>query len=36
VLVQTDSYRDTALGVYGAVGFKLKENVLIYRKDYPL
>lgn len=34
VVVETDNYRDAAFALYEAVGFRVKENVLVFRKDY--
>lgn len=34
VFVETDRYRDAALGLYEAAGFRLTQDVLVYRKDY--
>ncbi len=34
VYVETDKYRNAALGLYEAVGFRLIQEVLVYRKDY--
>ncbi len=33
VLVETDTYRTPALGLYENAGFELKRDVLVYRKD---
>jgi ribosomal protein S18 acetylase RimI-like enzyme len=35
VVVETDNYRDAAFALYESVGFRVRENVLVYRKDYP-
>jgi ribosomal protein S18 acetylase RimI-like enzyme len=32
--VETDNYRNTALGLYEYMGFELERNVLVLRKDY--
>jgi mycothiol synthase len=34
VYVETDKYRDAALELYEAVGFRVIQDVLVYRKDY--
>lgn len=34
VYLETDNYRDAAFGLYESVGFKVIDNVLVYRKDY--
>lgn len=34
VVVETDNYRDAAFALYESVGFRIRENVLVYRKDY--
>lgn len=34
IYVETDKYRNDALGLYEAVGFRLLQDVLVYRKDY--
>ena len=34
VYVETDKYRNAALELYKAVGFRLMQDVLVYRKDY--
>lgn len=36
VVVETDNYRNAAFALYEAAGFRVRENVLVYRKDYPL
>lgn len=33
-LVETDSYRNAAFELYEAVGFRVVQDVLVYRKDY--
>ncbi len=33
IYVETDRQRDAALGVYGAAGFRLKQDVSVYRLD---
>lgn len=35
VVVETDNYRNAAFALYEAVGFQVRENVLVFRKDYP-
>jgi len=35
IFVETDNYRNTALGLYEFFRFKVIEQVLIFRKDYP-
>ena len=35
VLVHTDHQRDAAFALYQAVGFRVVENVWVYRKDWP-
>ncbi|HOW91486.1 MAG TPA: GNAT family N-acetyltransferase [Anaerolineaceae bacterium] len=35
IYVETDNYRNTAFGLYEFFGFKVIEQVLIFRKDYP-
>jgi ribosomal protein S18 acetylase RimI-like enzyme len=35
ILVETDNYRDAAFALYTTMGFHVRENVLVYRKDYP-
>lgn len=34
VYVETDSYRNPALSLYESVGFRVKQDVLVYRKDF--
>jgi mycothiol synthase len=34
IFVETDNYRNAALMLYEAVGFRVKREVLVYRKDY--
>ena len=34
VYVETDSYRSPALGLYESVGFQVKQDVLVYRKEF--
>ena len=34
VYVETDVYRNAALGLYEAVGFRVLRDVLVYRKDF--
>ena len=34
VYIDTDKYRNAALELYEAVGFRLVQDVLVYRKDY--
>ena len=34
IYVETDKYRNAALELYEAVGFRLIQDVLVYRKDY--
>ena len=34
IYVETDKYRNAALGLYEAVGFCLIQDVWVYRKDY--
>ena len=34
IYVETDNYRDAALELYEAVGFRVIRDVLVYRKDY--
>lgn len=34
VFVETDNYRDAAMALYEAVGFRVHRNVLVYRKDF--
>ena len=34
VVVETDNYRDAAFALYESVGFRVRENVLVFRKDY--
>ena len=34
VYVETDNYRNAALGVYESVGFRVIQDVLVFRKDY--
>jgi ribosomal protein S18 acetylase RimI-like enzyme len=34
ILVETDNYRDAAYALYADAGFKVREEVLVYRKDY--
>jgi ribosomal protein S18 acetylase RimI-like enzyme len=36
VLVETDQYRTAAFTLYEAVGFRVRDNVLVYRKEYAL
>ena len=33
-VAETDNYRDEAFLLYGSVGFRVAQNVLVYRKDY--
>ncbi len=35
VFVETDNQRDAALALYQSVGFRVAEDVCMYRKDYP-
>jgi ribosomal protein S18 acetylase RimI-like enzyme len=35
VVVETDNYRNATFRLYEAVGFRVSQNVLVYRKDYP-
>ncbi len=35
IYVETDNYRNAALGLYEAAGFRVIQDVLVYRKDYP-
>jgi ribosomal protein S18 acetylase RimI-like enzyme len=32
--VETDSYRNAAFELYEAAGFRVAQEVLVYRKDY--
>lgn len=34
VVVETDNYRDAAFALYAKVGFRVYEDVLVFRKDY--
>jgi ribosomal protein S18 acetylase RimI-like enzyme len=34
IFVETDNYRNAAMALYESVGFRLKHEVLVYRKDY--
>ena len=34
IYVETDNYRDAALGLYEAMGFRVLRDILVYRKDY--
>lgn len=34
ILVETDSYRNTAFRLYESLGFDVIQNILVYRKDY--
>jgi mycothiol synthase len=34
IYVETDNYRDGALGLYQSAGFQILKDVLMYRKDY--
>lgn len=34
VVVETDNYRNAAFTLYESVGFQVRENVLVFRKDY--
>jgi ribosomal protein S18 acetylase RimI-like enzyme len=34
VYVETDNYRDAALGIYQAIGFEVVRDVLVFRKDF--
>ena len=34
IYVETDNYRDAALALYEAVGFRVAHNVWVFRKDY--
>ena len=35
VFVETDNDRDSALALYHTLGFRLYDEVLLFRKDYP-
>jgi hypothetical protein len=34
IYVETDSYRSPALSLYESAGFQVKQDVLVYRKDF--
>jgi ribosomal protein S18 acetylase RimI-like enzyme len=34
IYVETDAFRDAAFALYESVGFRVKEKVLVFRKDY--
>ena len=34
ILVETDNWRNTAFQLYESMGFKVIQDVLVYRKDY--
>jgi mycothiol synthase len=34
IYVETDNYRDAALGAYEAVGFQVFRGIMVYRKDF--
>jgi ribosomal protein S18 acetylase RimI-like enzyme len=34
IIVETDNYRHTAFRLYESVGFKVIQDILVYRKDY--
>jgi mycothiol synthase len=34
IYVETDNYREDALGLYQSAGFQIFQDVLVYRKDY--
>lgn len=34
IVVETDNWRDTAFQLYESLGFQVKRQVLVYRKDY--
>lgn len=34
IYVETDNYREGALGLYQSAGFRIVQDVLVYRKDY--
>jgi ribosomal protein S18 acetylase RimI-like enzyme len=34
IYVETDNYREGALGLYQSAGFRIAQEVLVYRKDY--
>ena len=34
VVVETDNYRNAAFALYESVGFRVRHNVFVYRKDY--
>ena len=34
VFVETDNYRDAAFNFYTAMGFRITQNITVYRKDY--
>jgi ribosomal protein S18 acetylase RimI-like enzyme len=36
IRVETDNYRDTALALYESLGFRLVQDVLVFRKDYRI
>jgi len=36
IFVETDNYRNTAFGLYEFFRFKVIQQVLIFRKDYPV
>ncbi len=35
ILVEADNYRDAALDLYESAGFRVSQDVLVFRKDYP-
>jgi ribosomal protein S18 acetylase RimI-like enzyme len=34
IAVETDNYRSTAFDLYQSLGFRVVQDVLVYRKDY--
>jgi ribosomal protein S18 acetylase RimI-like enzyme len=36
IFVETDNYRNTAFRLYESFGFRMTQDVLVYRKDYEL
>ncbi len=34
IFVETDNYRDTTFRLYESIGFRVKQEVVVYRKDY--
>lgn len=35
ILVETDDFREAAVGLYHSLGFRIQHEILVYRQDYP-